>query len=116
MQQRFSLIQEKIDNDNIINNFKTEMLSLNERYNIEQESFGFAYVNNKWTPSRIHEGYMKIRNEFSTLEEALKDFNSITDIVYIVDEDTIYTGSYSSTILEKKEDERQVDLSNLRFI
>lgn len=113
MQQRFSLIQEKINSDNCINNFKNEIRALNEKYNIEQESFGIA---SNGTPSRIHEGYMKVRNEFSTLEEALKDFTSMTDVLYIVDESTFITGEYSNTILEKKEDEKLVDLSTLRFI
>lgn len=116
MQQRFSLIQEMIDTTNAIGEFKNQIRQLNEKYDIEQETFGI--FSNGWTatPAKIHEGYMKVRNEFNTLEEALKDFNSITDVLYIVDSKTIYTGEYSSVILEKKEDERQVDLSNLRFI
>lgn len=113
MQQRFSLIQEKINSDNYINSFKNEIRSLNEKYDIEQETFG---ISSNGTPTRVHEGYMKVRNEFSTLEEALKDFTSIKDILYIVDESTIITGEYSNVILEKKENEKVVDLSTLRFI
>lgn len=113
MQQKFSFIQEKITNDNFINAFKSEIRKLNEKYEIEQESFGIA-PNGK--ASVINGGYMRVRNEFSTLEEALKDFTSINDILYIVDENTIIVGKYSSTILEKKEEEKVVDLSTLKFM
>lgn len=113
MQQKFSFIQEKINNDNFINAFKNEIRNLNEKYEIEQETFGIA-PNGK--ASVINGGYMRVRNEFSTLEEALKDFISTNDILYIVDENTIITGEYSSTILEKKEEEKVVDLSTLKFM
>lgn len=113
MQQKFSLIQEKINNDNFISAFKDEIRKLNEKYEIEQESFGIA-PNGK--ASVVKEGYMKVRGEFDSLEEALKDFRSMSDILYIVDSKTIITGSWSNMVLEKKEDEKQVDLSTLRFI
>lgn len=116
MQQRFSLIQEMIDTTNAIGEFKNQIRQLNEKYDIEQETFGI--FSNGWaaTPAKIHNGYMKIRRTFNALEEALKDFTSLTDVLYIEDASNIHTGTYSNTILESKEDEKVIDLSTLKSI
>lgn len=116
MQQKFSLIQEKINNDNIISNFRNEIIALNEKYDIEQETFGIASNGMTAVPSRIYEGYMTVTGEYDTLEEALKNFRSLYDVLYIVDSGQFIVGKYSNVISENKEDKKIVDLSTLKFI
>lgn len=116
MSQRFSPIQDAIDTANCIASFKNEIRILNEKYNIEQETFGIASNGMAAIPARIHEGYMAVTGEYKTLEEALKEFKTKDTILYIVDSENFILGQYSNIITEKKDDKKILDLETLRYI
>ena len=116
MPQRFSLIQNAIDTANCINSFKNDIRTLNEKYDIVQETFGIASNGMAAIPARIHEGYMTVFGEYDTLEEALKEFKSLDTILYIVDSETYVLGKYTNVIAESEEEKNIIDLETLRYI
>ena len=109
----FSYIQQMINESNSINDFKTEIRNLNSKYNIEQEIFG---ISENGKASTIQYGYLIVKEEYSNLEEALRNFDSRNDAIYIVDEETVILGEHIPYLDEAMKDKKVIDANTLREI
>lgn len=113
MQQKFSYIQNVINESNSVCDFKNEINKLNDKYNIENEVFG---ISESGKASTIHFGYLVVREELSTLNEALSKFNSRHDAIYVIGKDKVFLGEHIPYLDESMSGKKVIDCDSLREI
>lgn len=113
MQQEFSYIQKMINESNSVHDFRTEINNLNEKYNIENEVFG---ISENGKASTVHYGYLVVREELESLNEALSKFNDRHDAIYVIGKDKVLLGEHIPYLDESMKGKKVIDCDSLREI
>lgn len=99
-----STIQQIQEERNAVASFKKEVRRCTKAYDVTEAVF----VVHSWNPKS---GYIDMKREFDSIEEALSEVKFTDDCLYVVSPEQVIVGKYKNTISECESSVNILDVS-----
>lgn len=104
-----SLIQQIMERNTTINEFKRILERLTESYTVKNNTFGIIHG----AISEINNGYFVVEKECDDLESSIKEMNGdLNKCIRIIENQKYQVGSWYKTILECPQEHTVFDIEN----
>jgi len=107
-----SLIQQQLEFNSIVENFKHSLASLVESYMINGNVFGCP----QGKPVEMESGYFIIEAEKDNLQDAIREMNSLNKCIRIVENKTFQVGTVVHYITECAPDAKVLDIETQSMV